>query len=488
MTPEAGPRPTLARFVGSLRRLLPAAALFLAAMLTGVVAARGPVADAPDAARIHPPLALAAVSVAPVLRDLPEVDELLASLWAAPVAPPLAPASDAAPALAIHRASEAPAVAEPAEPSVVIEGSIPAGGTLASALASQQIGASTVHVIATEMAPVFNFRYARAGDRYRLEKAEDGRLLSFRYSRSDLERYDLARDGDAWLATRHEPVFVRARTRIAGIVSTSLYDAIEALGERTSLARDFANIFAWDVDFSRGAQPGDAFSIVYERLMLQGEDGAEDSYVRPGRILAARYTTRGDEFRAVYFEHDESRGGYYRPDGSAVERHFLRAPLQYSRISSQFSMSRMHPILKVRRPHPGIDYAAPRGTPVWSVADGVVVHRGYTGGYGHLVKVRHANGYVTYYGHLSRYEAGVDVGDRVHQKQVIGYVGATGLATGPHLDYRIRKDGRFVNPSTLRMPAGDPIPPEAQPRFAAARDGLLSELDPPTLVVVSEAL
>ena len=148
----------------------------------------------------------------------------------------------------------------------------------------------------------------------------------------------------------------------------------------------------------------------------------------------------------------------------------------------------MHPILKVRRPHPGIDYAAPTGTPVWAVADGEVVHRGNAGGYGKLVKVRHRNGYVSYYGHLSRYAKDAGPGARVSQKQVIGYVGSTGMSTGPHLDFRIKKDGRFVNPNTLRTPAGDPISTDLEPKFASLRDELLAELDPPTLVVVSEAL
>jgi murein DD-endopeptidase MepM/ murein hydrolase activator NlpD len=290
------------------------------------------------------------------------------------------------------------------------------------------------------------------------------------------------------VAARHEPTLNRQRARIAGVVASTLYEAVEALGEDAELANDFAEIFAWDVDFSRSVRPGDEFSILYERLFLAGEDGTE-SYVRPGRILAARYANGLHQYSAVYFEHEEGRGGYYRPDGSSVERQILRAPLNYRRISSRFSHSRLHPILKVRRPHLGIDYVAASGTPVWSVADGTVIFRGVSGANGRLVKVRHANGYVSYYGHLSRFPAGMKVGQRVRQKEVIGYVGSSGRVTGPHLHFQLMRYGKYVDPSEVRTPAGDPIPPSARPMFASLRDELLEELDPATLVVVTnEAL
>jgi murein DD-endopeptidase MepM/ murein hydrolase activator NlpD len=371
---------------------------------------------------------------------------------------------------------------------IITEGEIGRGQTLASSLGDHGVSAATVHLIATEMAPVFDFRYARPGDTYRLTQDEEGEVLRFRYARSLLQYYSIEPDGEGYLATRHEPELVRRRARIAGVVSTTLYEAVEALGEEAGLAGDFAEIFAWDVDFSRSVQPGDEFSILYERLFLVGEDGNED-YVRPGRILACRYTNGLDEYKALYFEQAEGKGGYYRPDGSSVRRQLLRAPLNFRRISSRFSRSRLHPILRVRRPHLGIDYAAPRGTPVWSVADGTVIFRGFSGGFGKLVKVRHANGYVSHYGHLSRFPRGMKVGQRVRQKELIGYVGSTGLATGPHLDFRLMKHGRWVDPAAVRTPAGDPIPAEAQQVFAQLRDELLHDLEPTQLVVVTnEAL
>ena len=367
---------------------------------------------------------------------------------------------------------------------IVTEGEIRRGQTLASSLGGNGVSGAVVHLIATQMAPVFDFRYARPGDSYQLTQDEEGDVLEFRYTRSPLQHYTIQRDGADYLVSQYEPELVRRRARIAGVVSSSLYQAVEALGEEVELANDFAEIFAWDIDFSRSVQPGDEFSILYERLFMVGEDGAE-TYVRPGRILAGRYTNGLHEYRAVYFEQEEGRGGYYRPDGSSVKRQLLRAPLDYRRISSRFSRSRLHPILRVRRPHLGIDYAAASGTPVWAVADGTVISRGYSGGLGHLVKVRHANGYVSYYGHLSRYPRGLRVGQRVQQKEVIGYVGSTGISTGPHLHYQLMKHGKSIDPGAVRTPAGEPIPTGAQQTFAQLRDELLRELEPTPLVVVT---
>jgi murein DD-endopeptidase MepM/ murein hydrolase activator NlpD len=367
---------------------------------------------------------------------------------------------------------------------ITTEGAIGRGETLGSALKKNGVSSAAVHLIATEMEPVFNFRYARPGDGYRLIQDEKGQVLWFRYSRSPLQHYTIARDGEDYALTRHDPELVRRRARIAGLVTTSLYDAVEALGEEVGVANDFAEIFAWDVDFTRGVKPGDEFSILYERLFLVGERGTE-TYVRPGRILAGHFSNGIQEHRAVYFEQAEGKGGYYRPDGSSVKRELLRAPLNFRRISSRFSRSRVHPILRVRRPHLGIDYAAPYGTPVWAVADGTVIFRGVEGGLGRLVKLRHADGYESYYGHLSRYSQSLRVGQRVQQKEVLGYVGSTGLSTGPHLHFQLMRHGRPVDPAAVHTPAGEPIPPASRQAFARVRDELLAELEPAPLAVIT---
>jgi murein DD-endopeptidase MepM/ murein hydrolase activator NlpD len=379
----------------------------------------------------------------------------------------------AAPAAAI--AVTVPALPEP-PPLEVFEGEIEPGMALGRALEGHGIPATEINAITRAMKPHFDFRRARPGHRYRLERDLDGSLVTFEYQTSSTEGYRLRATDEGYEVQREEATLVPHRALIAGLVGTTLYQAIVSLGEQGQLARDFANVFAWDIDFQRSVQPGDAFQIVYERLFRVDLDGVE-TYERPGRILAARYTGAAGEHTAVYFESSTGRGGYFRPDGGSVEGEFLMAPLN-GRITSNFTNARHHPILKITRPHEGIDYAAPQGTPVWSVSDGKVIHVGGAGSFGRLVKVQHRNGYVSYYSHLSRYANELAVGDRVEQKQIIGYVGSSGLATGPHVCFRVKKDGQYVNPARLR--AGDvrqSIPSSQLPAFHVTSARLLDELD-----------
>jgi len=193
------------------------------------------------------------------------------------------------------------------------------------------------------------------------------------------------------------------------------------------------------------------------------------------------------DYTAIYFEESEDGyGGYYRPDGTSVEGKFLKAPLRYARISSSYTSARHHPILKITRPHYGIDYAAPTGTPIWAVADGEVIYKAPAGGFGNLVKIRHARGYVSYYAHMSRYISSLEVGQRVNQKQLIGYVGETGLATGPHVCFRVSHDGRYVNPAELRTPGGAPVHPAFRHAFNSARDSMLALMSSGTLLAATE--
>jgi len=394
--------------------------------------------------------------------------------------------------LPVHRSSD-PVVtksldAPPASGlTVVTKGALRSGQSLSTALRGQGIEPAIVHVIDRRMGKVFDFRHARPGDRYRLTQNAQGELLSFRYWPDPDKSFRLVRVGDDYRVTVEEVELHPRRARIAGLIQTSLYDAIRSLGEQPQLAREFADLFAWDIDFSRGVRPGDDFQILYERLYRVDDDGVE-TYVRPGRILAARYRNDEGEHSAFWFEEEGSDGSYYRWDGSSLERAFLAAPLQFSRISSNFASSRLHPILNIRRPHYGIDYAAPEGTPIWAVADGTIIYRGWGGSFGNLVKIRHANGFVSYYSHLSAFEKGLHVGDRVEQKQVIGRVGHTGLATGPHVCFRVTKDGRYVNPLTISGPAGKSVSDELWVDFQTKRDVLISALDGDALASTEEAL
>jgi murein DD-endopeptidase MepM/ murein hydrolase activator NlpD len=358
----------------------------------------------------------------------------------------------------------------------VLQGTLGRGESLAGSLADQGISAELVHTIEKGLTGLFDFRRAQPGQRYELSRDAAGRLVEFRYFLSKTDGYLLRRTADGWAASR-DAVALHARTaRIAGLISSSLHQAVVALGESPQLANDFSEIFAWDIDFSRSVRPGDEFRILYERLYRDDPEEGE-VYVRPGRILLAHYRGAAGDHSAFYFEVKEGHGGYYRSDGSNVERQFLLAPLNYSRISSRFSAARRHPILNVTRPHHGIDYAAPAGTPLWSVANGKVIYRGPAGGFGNLVKVRHESGYVSYYAHLARFAKGLRVGQTVSQKQVIGYVGETGLATGPHVCFRMTKDGRYIDPARVRLPTGPVIDAKAFPRFVAARELRQAELD-----------
>lgn len=387
-------------------------------------------------------------------------------------------------------AAPAAAPEEPAPPPLdVTHGEIRAGDSLAASMAREGIPPEIVNRLSRQMTITFDFRrQARPGHHWRLARDADGSIVDFRYTTSDTVSHHLFYDADDRLVVRKEEAELVPRVaRIAGVVTTSLYDAIRSLGEDPQLARDFADIFAWDMDFTHAVQPGDEFRILYERLNLTEEDGTE-TYVRPGLILAARYSGAAGDHTAVYFEAEPGRGGYYRPDGTSVQGAFLQAPVRHARVTSRYAAARLHPILKITRPHHGIDFAAPLGEPVWSVADGKVIYRDRAGGFGNLVKVRHANGYVSYYAHLSRFAKGLKVGDSVRQKQVIGYVGSTGLSTGPHVCFRIAKDGRYVNPATLKLPSSETVASAVGTVFESTRDTFLSELEAGPVVATGEAL
>lgn len=379
--------------------------------------------------------------------------------------------------------------ATPSEFVIVTRGEIGDGESLGGSLDEQGIDSATIALIENQMRGVVDFRRSRPGDRYRLGQDLQGRVLDFRYSHNEEASYYLYWDGMDYAVREEETELYAQVSKIAGMVDSSFYGAVQALGEETSLASEFARIFAWDIDFSRNVQAGDEFSILYERLYRTDEDGNE-VYVRPGRILAGRYDGHVGDYTVVYYEDGEidDDGSYFRPDGTSVERAFLAAPLEYSRISSKFTRSRAHPILKVTRPHPGIDYAAPTGTPVYSVAEGVVEYRARAGASGNLVRIRHPGGYTSHYAHLSRFESDLKVGDRVSQKEIIGYVGSTGLATGPHVCFRVKKNGEYVDPMKISSPAGSPVDETELAHFEIVRDELLANLGQSPVTVSDEAL
>ena len=292
-----------------------------------------------------------------------------------------------------------------------------------------------------------------------------------------------------WTETVERIPWTAERLRTTAVIQSNLYDALdEAIPDsflparqRVGLAWAIADVYDWEVDFTRDLRPGDRVEVLIERL--QSPEGDR----RLGRILAARVDVGGSPSYAFAFDQPNGESGFYDDRGRSLRRAFLRAPLQYRHISSRFG-NRYHPILKRWRTHEGTDYAAAYGTPVRATADGVVTIAGRNGGYGNLIELRHANGIRTRYGHLSRFAKGIYVGQRVHQEETIGYVGATGLATGPHLHYEFIVNGRPTNPQRKDAGAGAPIPSNLKAAFDSVRVQLLAELQPPPLPAATPAL
>ncbi|MBN1127988.1 MAG: peptidoglycan DD-metalloendopeptidase family protein [Chitinispirillaceae bacterium] len=265
---------------------------------------------------------------------------------------------------------------------------------------------------------------------------------------------------DSVIDTEKRPlVIAELRCIVNGVLETSLLDAMQQTGLGPYLACTLADIFAWDINFFLDPRKGDTFQILFTRRY------AENRMVGYGDILAARYTCNGKDFFAIGFPDSGGTTQYYDRSGRSVQKEFLKAPLRFSRISSGFTYHRRHPILGRVRPHLGIDYAAPTGTPVYAAADGKVTSAGWNGNYGKMVSISHGGSYATYYGHLSSIAPGIRTGAYVKQGRVIGTVGATGLATGPHLDYRMKRNGMAVNPRTVSLPSRSGIGTTEQEEF-----------------------
>jgi len=308
------------------------------------------------------------------------------------------------------------------------------------------------------------------GSTVRAQTTADGRLLELRY-RNGGNVLTVARNGDSFTAVE-EPVELERRVLMKSAeIRSSLFAATDSAGLSDAIATQLADIFSTDIDFHRDLRRGDHFSVLYEVYY----DGGEPA--RSGRVLASEFINVGKLYRAVYFQQSEKHGGYYTADGRNIRKAFLRSPLEYSRITSGFSSSRFHPILKEWRAHKGIDYAAPTGTRVKATGDGVVEFAGRDNrGYGNLVVLRHQSKYSTWYGHLSSFAKGLRKGMRVGQSEVIGFVGSTGLATGPHLHYEFRINDMHQNPLRVVMPAAPPITSEQKPVFDAEVAPLVLQL------------
>lgn len=372
---------------------------------------------------------------------------------------------------------------------VVIEARVPRHATLDSLLKQHEFAPDLVNAVVESARAVFNPRHLRADRPYRLVRSLDGWLREFVYeidtdnflriANVDRSRPDVL---DAQiLPFEKETAVLAIRGQIDGAHS-SLVAAVDGTGENVQLAMALADIFAGQVDFDRELQLGDGFEVLFEKSTREGQ------FAGYGAILGATFVADGQRYEAFrWVDPATGKGAYYDAEGRSLKRFFLMSPLKFEpRVTSHFSRSRLHPVHRTRRPHLGVDYGAPYGAPVVAVADGRVVSAGWAGGGGRQVRIRHNNGFETYYLHLSSFAKGIRAGARVDQGDVIGRVGSSGTATGPHLDFRLRKNGAFVDPvrERRRQPPGQPIPPVHMPAFLTARDSLLRQI---STTVLAEA-
>lgn len=346
-----------------------------------------------------------------------------------------------------------------------IEGDVKERSSLFKSLLDKNIPLQWINLIISELKPLVDFKKIKGGT-YQLVTDVKGELVRFVYEANPTEIYEIEKDSQGYITQRKEVLLDTRLVKVVGEIRSSLFEAMDAAGEQDQLTIAFAEILAWEVDFYKDVREGDRFIAVVEKV-YKG-----DQFIQYGTIHAVEYQRGEKIIRGIRYRED-----YYNEQGISLKKAFLKAPLRFSRISSKFSRARKHPILGGVRPHYGVDYAAPPGTPVWAVADATVASCSWNSGFGKQVVLRHRNGYMSYYGHLSGYGPGIRKGVKVNQKQIIGYVGSTGLSTGPHLDYRLTKDRQFRNPLRETFPTGLPIEKGEFETFQKKRDEMLGWLE-----------
>lgn len=342
-----------------------------------------------------------------------------------------------------------------------VEMKIGHGQTFYEALAARGVAHADIMTIVNDTKSFRDLRRVKSGETFRIHITPDGGLKSLAYDLDEESHVTWEREGDTYV--RHDGTYPveHLLKGVSGTIDISLYASLQQINAPLSLAAKMNDIMGWEIDFKRDLRRGDTFRILYEEVWKDGKR------VRTGAIEALELVNRGQTHRAFLFTEGD-HPHYYDAQGHSMQKQLLRAPLNYSRISDKFTYRRFHPVLKKYMPHLGVDYAAPLGTPVRAGGDGVVKVATRKKGNGRYIRILHTNSdYETYYLHLSRFAKGIRPGTKVHQGQVIGYVGATGYATGPHLDYRVKCRGRFVNPRSLKLPAAAPVAKDLQPRFAA---------------------
>lgn len=346
------------------------------------------------------------------------------------------------------------------------------GDTLSSMLARMEVNPEDAAAVLKSLNGTDALQQLKPGRVIEANTNSNGELLQLRYMQPDGQLLEAQKSADGSFSSKeHSPPLETRVEMKSSRIDSSLFGATDAVNLPDSVAIALADIFSSDIDFHRDLRKGDRFTVIYESMYHNGER------IKTGRILAAEFINNGKSYRAIYFQTADGHSGYYTPSGQNLRKAFLKSPLEFSRISSGFTLARFHPILKEWRAHKGVDYAAPIGTKVKATADGVVDFVGQQHGYGNLIVLRHFGNYSTAYGHLSRFAAGLHRGEHVNQGDVIGYVGMTGMATGPHLHYEFRIAGVQHNPLSTAMPIAIPLSPAVRKQFMAASQPLVARLD-----------
>lgn len=350
-----------------------------------------------------------------------------------------------------------------------VSDTIKKGETLFDIFKKYNLDASELFKIKEASAHIHKLRKVHPGRQYKIVFDESYQIDSFVYWIDDDNLLNIKRDENGFRSEKVEVIYERRIEQTGGMIKDNLIASIGEGRENLMLGLQLSDIFSWDIDFTSDIRNGDVFKIIAEGLYLDGE------FRKYGDILSAEFQNNGKTYNAYRFEFD-GKADYYDADGRSLKKAFLKAPLSFRRISSGYSKGRFHPVLKIYRPHHGLDYAAPAGTAVSAIGDGTVVFAGKKGQYGNLVIVKHPNGYKTYYGHLSKIGRGVKNGTKVEQGEIIGNVGSTGLATGPHLHYEVRINNRPVNPLTIKIPKGEPVSVKLMADFTKMKSEMNSRI------------
>ncbi|MGH8446454.1 MAG: OapA family protein [Solimonas sp.] len=345
------------------------------------------------------------------------------------------------------------------------------GQTLSDIFAKEGLGLSDAVAIVGLGGDAAKLKNLKTGDKLSLRKTDDDQLDELNYEYDETHTLQVRRGDAGFESLTIEAEIERRPAQLTGVVTSSLFAAAQKAGLSNRLVMELADIFGYDIDFALDLRDGDRFSVVYDQLYKHGDK------LRDGDIVAAEFVNQGKTYRAMRFVDADGNATYYTPDGDSLRKAFIRTPVDFIRISSGFTTGRLHPILNVIRAHKGVDYAAAIGTPVKATGDGIVDFVGVKSGYGNVVSIRHGAKYSTLYGHLSRFRAGLRVGQRVRQGQLIAYVGMTGLATGPHLHYEFRVNGVHQNPLTVALPRANPLSQSVIARWRSDNAAVLAQLD-----------